>query len=540
MLPKTPFGALCDRFVAERYALDPVAATVVGIHDHDHLIGDLTAEGFAARDAFVERWLDELETLDETALSERERVDRALLLADLRGEQALRPFERWRRQPGIYSSAVTSGAYYSLIREGRPLEERLEVLAERLEHAREALDAGVANLDPDRTPPVWVVVAGEQATAGAVFVRAVLPTLAPEGSRAKRALLEVGRRAADALEGYASWLREDLMRRVRGTFAIGPEAVDRILKEKELLDHDWTSLQKFGEDLYRQTESRLIEAARVLGDGDWRDSVARLRQDHPDEDGLVETYRTEMERSREATAVLKLAALADGEELLVEPMPEFARPTYPYAAYVGPGPFERSRRGRFWVTLPVATDPDSVRRERLEGHPRAGIPIIACHEGYPGHHLQLTRAADLPSPARKAVRSNVLIEGWGLYVEELMTELGYLASPETRLLRLKDLLWRAARVVVDVGLATGAMNFEQAVGFMIDGPKLERPNAIAEVRRYTLTPLQPSSYALGRAAILDLRERANGAGWGMRQFHDRLLACGSIPPRLAAMELGLA
>ena len=192
------------------------------------------------------------------------------------------------------------------------------------------------------------------------------------------------------------------------------------------------------------------------------------------------------------------------------------------------------------MTLPVATDPDSVRRERLEGHPRAGIPIIACHEGYPGHHLQLTRAADLPSPARKAVRSNVLIEGWGLYVEELMTELGYLASPETRLLRLKDLLWRAARVVVDVGLTTGAMTFEQAARFMIDGPKLERPNAIAEVRRYTLTPLQPSSYALGRAAILDLRARAQGAGWGLRPFHDRLLACGSIPPRQAARELGLA
>jgi hypothetical protein len=106
------------------------------------------------------------------------------------------------------------------------------------------------------------------------------------------------------------------------------------------------------------------------------------------------------------------------------------------------------------VTLPPASDPPSVRRERLLGHPRAGIPVIACHEGYPGHHLQLSRAADLPSPARKSVRSNVFIEGWGLYVEELMTEIGYLGSPETRLLRLKDLLWRAARVLVDVGLAT--------------------------------------------------------------------------------------
>jgi uncharacterized protein (DUF885 family) len=74
---------------------------------------------------------------------------------------------------------------------------------------------------------------------------------------------------------------------------------------------------------------------------------------------------------------------------------------------------------------------------------------------------------------------------------------------------------------------------------MIDGPGLEPPNAVAEVRRYTLTPLQPSSYALGRAAILDLRAKARAAGWGMRLFHDRLLGAGSLPPRLLALDLGL-
>jgi uncharacterized protein (DUF885 family) len=121
-----------------------------------------------------------------------------------------------------------------------------------------------------------------------------------------------------------------------------------------------------------------------------------------------------------------------------------------------------------------------------------------------------------------------------------MAELGHLSSPETELLRRKDLLWRAARVVVDTGLSSGELNFEQAVRFMVEGPGLERPNAVAEVRRYTLNPLQPSSYALGRAAILDLRARARRAGWGLRQFHDRLLEAGSLPPRLLAAEMGLA
>ena len=65
------------------------------------------------------------------------------------------------------------------------------------------------------------------------------------------------------------------------------------------------------------------------------------------------------------------------------------------------------------------------------------------------------------------------------------------------------------------------------------------PNAIAEVRRYTLTPTQPSSYALGRAALLELREKARWKGWGMRFFHDKILGSGSLPPALLAKDVDL-
>src|SRR5437868_612547 len=420
-----PFRQQVEAFVRDRYALDPTAATIAGLHDHDARLADLSAEGFAARDASADRWLRIFEAHDPSSWSAPDRTDLALILGELRGERAVRPFERHRRQPSLYSDAITRGAYYALMR------------------------------------------------------------------------------------------------------------------EKGLLPYDAVTLKAWGEELYAQTAAQLADAARALGDTDWRDSVERLRRAHPAEDELVAAYRADMERSRAATAVAGLAAFPPGESLTVEAMPDFARPTLPYAAYVQPGQFERSRRGRFWVTLPALDEPDTVKEERLSGHPRKGIAVIACHEGYPGHHLQLATAADHPSLARKAIRSNVFIEGWGLYVEELMTELGFLDDPETRLLRLKDLLWRAARVSVDVGLSTGALSFEQAVRFMMDGPKLERPNAVGECRRYTLNPLQPSSYALGRAAILQLRERAQARGYGMRAFHDALLGCGSIPPPLAAAELGL-
>ena len=536
---QSAFRQQIELFVRDRYALDPTAATIAGIHEHDARLADLSEDGFAARDRFTDRWLHVFESHDAASLALADRTDLALVLGELRGEQALRPFERHRRQPSLYSDAIIRGAYYALIREEGDVDDRFAALAERLEQAPAALQHAVAQLDPERVPPVYVVVAGESATAGATFVRAVLPSLIPEGSTAKAALIGAGKRAGDAMDAYAAWLRDDLMRRARGSFAIGRDAFDALLRDKELLPHDATSLKRWGEELYAETAARLSEAAHTLGDREWRDSVARLRATHPPADGLVAAYRLDMERSREAVRTAQLATLPDGESLTVEAMPDFARPTLPYAAYVQPGPFERARRGRFWVTLPAAGEPDAVQEDRLAGHPRKGIAVIACHEGYPGHHLQLSIAADHPSIARKALRSNVFIEGWGLYVEELMTELGFLDDPETRLLRLKDLLWRAARVTVDVGLSTGELGFEQAVRFMMDGPQLERPQAVGECRRYTLNPLQPSSYALGRAAILDLRQRAQRKGYGMRQFHDALLGCASVPPALAAAELGL-
>ncbi|MEX2047681.1 MAG: DUF885 domain-containing protein [Chloroflexota bacterium] len=534
--------ATVKTFLDDRFALEPVAATVMGNHSHDHRLGDFSAAGFAARDALTEDWLRRFTSMGEDSLDPYQKVDRDLVLAELRGEHALQSFERWRRQPSLYSDAITRGAYYTLLRGYSTVEDRLAMLAERLAEAPAALDAARENLDAARVPPEWIAIAERTAPAGAAFLRDELPRQIPNTSHGRAiglALLPATRAAADALDRYVAWLRADLLPRAKGTFAIGRETFEALLREKELVDHDASSLRAYGEELFRETESKIAEAARALGDDDWRDSVARLRRDHPEADQLVETYRAEMERSRAAVVLSSIASIPYGEDLTDEAMPDFQRTTYPYAAYVAAAPFEANRRGRFWVTLPMADDDERTRRERLEGHPRAGIPVIACHEGYPGHHLQLTYAADNASLARKALRSNLMVEGWGLYVEELMTEIGFLDSPETRLLRLKDLLWRAARVVVDVGLSTGEMSFDEAVAYMVERPRLEPPNAIAEVRRYTLTPTQPSSYALGREAILGLRDRARAKGWGMRFFHDKLLGAGSLPPKLLARDVDL-
>lgn len=538
---ETLFIELVRSFVYDRFALDPVAATIAGVHTHDHELGDHTEQGYGERRAFVEEWLGRFTDANE-GLSPAQEIDRDLIIAELRGEVALHDFERWRRDPGLYAAVVTRGAYYGVLREYSQMEERLALLAERLHQAPAVLDAARANLDPARVPQEWVAIAARTAPAGARFLREQVPTYVPDtalGRAVRRTIVPAAEAAADALDRYAAWLRSDLEPAAKGTFAIGRDAFETLLREKELLDHDAITLRAYGEELVADTEARLAEQAKAMGDDDWRDTVLRFRRDHPSAEELVATYRAEMERSREAVRMTQLATMPYGEDLVVEEMPAFQRTTYPYAAYIAAPPFEASRKGRFWVALPDADDDERTRRERLEGHPRAGIAVIACHEGYPGHHLQLSVSADHTSLARRALRSNLMVEGWGLYVEELMTELGYLDQPDTAMLRTKDLLWRAARVVVDVGLATGELTFDQAVAYMVERAKLEAPNALAEVRRYTLNPTQPSSYALGRQAILGLRAKAREKGWGMRLFHDKILGAGSLPPKLLARDVGL-
>src|SRR5438045_5633374 len=198
---ETLFVELVRSFVYDRFALDPVAATVAGVHTHDHELGDLTATGFAARRTFSEEWRTRLGAAGE-GLSPAQEIDRDLMLSDLRGERALFAFERWRRDPGLYPSVVTRGAYYGVTREYSPMEERLALLAERLGQAPAALDAARANLDPKRVPVEWVAIALRTTPAGARFLREQLPTFVPDtalGPAVKPPVMPGAAAAADAL-----------------------------------------------------------------------------------------------------------------------------------------------------------------------------------------------------------------------------------------------------------------------------------------------------------------------------------------------------
>jgi uncharacterized protein (DUF885 family) len=316
-------------------------------------------------------------------------------------------------------------------------------------------------------------------------------------------------------------------------FAIGRELFDFRLKREHLLPYDTESLLEFGEQSVQSTMRALEKAAaQIDGAKPWFELVESLRTNHPDEQHLLAEYRSSVEEARRFVDERGLLTMPVDDRLDVVETPPFMRPTIPYAAYMPPGAFESRQHGLYYVTPVNGQLSRGERAEQLLGHNRYGMLLTNVHEAYPGHHVQLVKANGSASPASRVFESTVLIEGWALYCEQLVLDECMTADPRIRLFQLKDQLWRACRVVIDVKLHTGLMMVDEAVNMLVEVARLERPNAIGEVRRYTQSPTQPMSYLTGKQQIMELRERERkrlGPRFDLRIFHDRLLSYGSIP-----------
>jgi uncharacterized protein (DUF885 family) len=119
-----------------------------------------------------------------------------------------------------------------------------------------------------------------------------------------------------------------------------------------------------------------------------------------------------------------------------------------------------------------------------------------------------------------------------MYSEQMMREEGFDTGPKFMVAVATDAIWRAARIVLDVRMHRGEVSIEEATEFLIEHTGFERPNALAEARRYTYTPSYNLSYLLGKVLLLQLRDEERArlrSEFSLRNFHDTLLRGGSLP-----------
>jgi uncharacterized protein (DUF885 family) len=426
------------------------------------------------------------------------------------------------------------GCYILILRDFAPLSQRLKSVLGRLKQVPSLMKEGEENLRRAKDiPRLWTQIALETTVSGKGFFKQMIPLFAEKVPRLRKELLSANQKALSAFEDYEEFLKKRLLPRSRGRFGIGKELYDFFLSVHHQLPYTADDLLSIGDRIIKETQAGMRTLAkRIDPKKTWTEIVTDLKKKHPSKQNLLRFYGKEMERARDFVRKRDLVTVPKGESLSVIETPVFMRHTMPYGAYISPAPFEKKQDGVFCVTPINERLPLNQQEEQLQGHNSYGAPVIALHEAYPGHHLQLVHSNRVKSKIRRQFGTSLFAEGWALYCEELMYEQGYYRKPETRLLQLKDQLWRACRVVIDAGLQTHRISFNQAVDMLVGVAKLERTNAIAEVKRYSYTPTQPMTYIMGKMEILKLRDdfkELKGKAFNLKKFHDQLLSYGTIP-----------
>ena len=534
----TVIDSLIDDYVAWLFTESPTTATFHGADGHDDEMPDLSAEGYARRDAAEDEWARRFDELADADLSVDQRIDRDLVLSQLRGSAITRDWRRWQRDPDAYVSAGLMGVFSLFIRRLHPEPELVRAAISRLQQVPRVLDEGRANLDPDLASALLVNRALGQCRAAVVYSRDLLPAeVADDSLRAE--IADAGAAAADAYQSFAEYLT-DFAERANGDWALGEARYSRLLREKELLADDASSLRERGRAAHAALDAEMRELCRQhWGDDEWRMRLDLVNADRPDTpEAMRDGYEKWTSGARAFLVEHDLVSFPEGESCTVEPSPPFQRPVLAVASYFQPPAMRPSLKGRFNVPYPPEGTSDEELAQRLADNSYPSMPTTSVHEAYPGHHWHFAWMQATANELRRLVTTPYFVEGWGLYSEVMMREEGFYTEPGQELCHLDARIFRAARIVADTSLHCGDMTFDEAVAYMHENTGLTEATARAEVMRYCAWPTQAASYLTGSLEIERMRAKwmADGRG-GLRDFHDRIAGSGGLPIALAERAL---
>lgn len=520
--------------------LQPELATELGLHTADDRLDDRSPEG---QQKLIEREEAMAKDLEKSfagaKLSPSAAIDlrilRSALVVDARWRKEIKP---WARKPDFYTGPMNA-LFLMTAREYAPPAERAKNALARIERIPDVLKASRANIKD--APAVWVQVGAESAGGAKTFFDSMKPFLEKALPKEKARIAASLKSAKDAYAEYKTFLEAEVKpNAVDGGFAAGKELFNWMLREQYFLTDDAEALLAIGIRVFGETSQKLEEVAKRIDPNaeGWQAVVKKVKSKHPTANELLPAYRKEMARARKFLVEKDVVEMPPGDECQVIETPPFQRTTVT-AAYDQPPPFASGTKGLFFVTPVEPTMTKAQREQMLRENDWGDIVDTVVHEAYPGHHLQLSFARLHPSVIRKATGPSIFSEGWALYSEELMNELGYYKDEE-RLMQLEWTLVRAARVMIDIGLHTKGLTFDEATKTLTEQVGLERELALSEVKRYTMTPTQPLAYLIGREKIFALRDRVmkkEGKEFSLKKFHKELLTRGTIAPSLIEEEM---
>ena len=543
------FADLSQRWLDGSLRLNPISATQTGDHRFDTEVDDLSAAGRRESLRFSQRMLAALNAIDARKLSPANQVDAALLRNQLRLDiwngQTYQP---WAWDPQVYSSMAGDALYTLMAREFAPLPQRLKAATARMRKLPQLLVQMRDNLDPARVPLIHAQTVAKQNHGVIDIMDSMIQPHAQVLSAPDRAALDAAmvdlRKAIDA---HQIWLDKTLVPQAKGDFRLGQKLYDEKLAFTLNSRLSRTDIRARAQAAIVQTRAEMYTIARTVLQGT-PDAPAAPEQptaeqqqaviqaaleiayaDRPTRTHLVATAEQTLADATDFVRKNNLVSLPDSPVKIIL-MPEFQRGVS--VAYCdSPGPLDRGLE-TFYAVSPIPEDWKQTQVDSfLREYNRRSIAELGIHEAMPGHYVQIWHSNKYPSTLRAVLSSGSFVEGWAVYAERQMADLGFMdADPLMQLIQRKWALRGAANAILDQGLQVDGMSREEAMKLMTVTTFQEEREAAGKWVRAQLTSTQLATYFFGYSEWADLRQEAQQRALGTfdaRAFHDQALSYGS-------------
>ncbi len=538
---------LCMDILQDLQSFYPVRSTEMGIHEYDHRFTNYSSSSVRDMIKKLTDYEQKLYKYRGANLSTDDRIKFQLIKSNT--DIALHDLKRleWHEKlPVLYVDEAVDGIYLLLISHHAPMDQKVVTIIERIK-AVPALFA-TAKEQIDRPPQLWADEALTSIESANDFYQSVAGELMRQFPDRADDILKYSTAAREAMTDFATWLA-GVKTGDPGDFAIGKDAFDYKLKHQYFLDYDSDSLLALGETLLAEAQQEYADYLDYMQASHQTGNEEVFMPSCFSRDDIIAYYNWEVDRVRKFLEDNDVVTIPeDIAPIEVIQTPPFLRSKLTGIAYHPAGPFDQVQQAYFYVR-PIPEDLDSVQlAARYRYVHRRGFKGSVVHEAYPGHHLQMQIAGMHPDPVRKWQQNFMAIEGWALYCEEMMYEAGLYGEEDPAMWRaiLGGIRFRAARIVADVKLHTGQFTYQECVDWMIEALETDTDSGKDyirnQVRLYTHQPTYRMAYLTGKLEILKMRDamaERDGDDFMLRDFHDDLLAEGSIPPALAREALGL-
>jgi len=538
----TPVDAIAEQWVATLVDLSPDLATYIGAEVRLDEYQDFSPVGRARYEQAARAALAQLAAA--TPVDDTDRVTIADLSAELSLDLELAAAGWDQRDLNVIASPAQGiREIFDLMPTAREhdwaiIARKLGNVAGALEGYTETLREGItAGNTPARRQVVEVLEqARRNASPDGFFPEFAAEATAQSGEIPDVLRSGLARNAAAAAEAYgffASFLETELAPVAREHDAVGRELYSLMSRRFLGATIDLDETYEWGiDELARMVEEQTRVAGEILPGASVEEAIAHLEKDPSRKLRGREALQAWMQNLSD-TAIAELSRTHFEIPEPVKALECMIAPTAGGAIYYTGPTDDFSRPGRMWWSIPEGVDEFDTWRETT----------TVYHEGVPGHHLQIGQAvynrAQLNSWRRLLAGTSGHAEGWALYAERLMQELGYLDDPADRLGMLDGQRMRAARVVLDIGVHLGKIHPEtgdvwtsdDAFRFMRKNVNMNDRFVSFEVNRYLGWPGQAPSYKVGQRIweqIRDAYKTKEGAAFSNKVFHKNALDLGGV------------